>query len=208
MPTWSKVHEYHQWNPPPPPHPNRYVFSKEHYDIIEEMSLFHCTDLEIASALGISQSTLSQLKRTNEEVLKRITLGQAKGKRALRSVQFRVALQGNVNMLIFLGKVLLGQDPDNNISLNIHSHHPNPNNPDDLPELSKAAKLHLAELSQSIYHNAKTKQVKDIEAEVQVVTAEPTVEEAAAQSQSETETVLTPVSDPEPELEPDPEDEL
>lgn len=44
-----------------------------------------------------------------------IERGRAKGRRSLQAKQFEVAMKGNVSMLIWLGKQLLGQKDSVNI---------------------------------------------------------------------------------------------
>jgi DNA-binding Lrp family transcriptional regulator len=61
------------------------------------------TNAEIADLLGVSEATL---KRRAQVAL---SAGRAQLKLRLRKKQIAVALKGNVSMLIWLGKVYLGQ---------------------------------------------------------------------------------------------------
>ena len=62
-----------------------------------------CTNVEIASFYEVSESTI---RRNFGEILIK---GRECGKIRLRKKQFNIALQGNVKMLIWLGKQILGQ---------------------------------------------------------------------------------------------------
>lgn len=70
---------------------------------VEQLAKYGMTDREIADFLGIKEDTL----RYNfaEHLLK----GKIELKRTLRMTQIKVALSGNVTMLIWLGKNILGQ---------------------------------------------------------------------------------------------------
>ena len=70
---------------------------------VEQLAGFGCTDTEIASFFDISRTTL---ERNYEHYL---TKGREEGKIRLRQYQWSAAKKGNVAMLIWLGKQLLGQ---------------------------------------------------------------------------------------------------
>lgn len=71
--------------------------------LIERLAMIHCNKTEIAAAVGCSVDTLD---RNYAEL---IAKGMDKGKTTLRRMQFEAAQKGNVVMLIWLGKQLLGQ---------------------------------------------------------------------------------------------------
>ena len=77
------------------------------YDIpphkVQELAEFGCTNTEIAQFYGCSENTI---RRNYGEIL---TKGRASGKTRLRQLQWEVAKKGNVTMLIWLGKQVLGQ---------------------------------------------------------------------------------------------------
>ena len=77
------------------------------YDIdkskVEQLSSFGCTNREIASFFGCSESLL---KKSYSSFLEK---GRQKGKIRLRQLQWKVAEQGNVSMLFWLGKQILEQ---------------------------------------------------------------------------------------------------
>ena len=77
------------------------------YDIdteqVEKLASFGCTNIEIASFFGCTDSLL---RKSYSEFL---TKGRDKGKIRLRQMQWKAADKGNVTMLIWLGKQVLGQ---------------------------------------------------------------------------------------------------
>ena len=80
-------------------------------DKVEQLASFGCTNTEIASYFGCSESTI---RRSYNEY---ITKGRDKGKIRLRQLQFRAAEKGNVSMLIWLGKQVLGQTDKQEIEM-------------------------------------------------------------------------------------------
>lgn len=72
-------------------------------DQIYKLALMHCTMQEMADFFKVDVKTL----RTNYS--QELTKGKAEGKIRLRKKQFEVAEKGNVSMLIWLGKQVLGQ---------------------------------------------------------------------------------------------------
>ena len=77
------------------------------YDIdteqVEKLSGMGCTNIEIASFFGCDESLI---RKSYSEFL---TKGRQKGKIRLRQLQWKVAEQGNVSMLIWLGRNMLFQ---------------------------------------------------------------------------------------------------
>jgi hypothetical protein len=76
---------------------------------LEKLAILHCTDDEIASFLGITVRTLRRRKQ-NPAFAAVLENGRNKAKAMLRRLQFEKAQQGNVTMLIWLGKQILGQN--------------------------------------------------------------------------------------------------
>ena len=70
---------------------------------VEQLAGYGCTDTEIASFFDISRTTLERNYEHN------LTKGRESGKIRLRQLQWASAKKGNVAMLIWLGKQLLGQ---------------------------------------------------------------------------------------------------
>lgn len=79
-------------------------------ELVEKLAGIGCPNKEIASIVGCSVDTLD---RHFADV---ITKGRENGKTRLRKKQIEVALAGNVTMLIFLGKNMLGQSDKQEIS--------------------------------------------------------------------------------------------
>jgi len=71
--------------------------------LVEKLAGIGCPNKEIASIVGCSVDTLD---RHFADV---ITKGRENGKTRIRQKQIQMALGGNVAMLIFLGKNMLGQ---------------------------------------------------------------------------------------------------
>lgn len=71
--------------------------------VMERLAAICCTMAEIAAVTGLSVDTL---ERRFAEPIKR---GREIGKATLRREQYRLAMNGNPTMLIWLGKQLLGQ---------------------------------------------------------------------------------------------------
>ena len=80
--------------------PKKYKIDPEQ---VEKLSGLGCTNTEIASFFGCDESLI---RKSYSEFL---TKGREKGKIRLRQWQMRAAERGNVAMLIWLGKQMLGQ---------------------------------------------------------------------------------------------------
>ena len=70
---------------------------------VEQLAGMGCTDTEIASFFGCDRSLISK------SYSQYLTKGRDKGKIRLRKWQMKSAERGNVAMLIWLGKQMLGQ---------------------------------------------------------------------------------------------------
>lgn len=70
---------------------------------VSDLASLHCTNVEIAEMLGISEGTL------NYNFKDIIIKAKAEAKSHLRKAQWKSALDGNVTMQIWLGKNILGQ---------------------------------------------------------------------------------------------------
>ena len=80
--------------------PKKYNLDTEQ---VEKLASFGCTNTEIASFFDCSETTLT---RNYGGFL---TKGRNKGKIRLRQLQMQAAERGNVSMMIWLGKQMLGQ---------------------------------------------------------------------------------------------------
>lgn len=70
---------------------------------VEKLASLHCTVQEIADFFECSRDTIERRFRVQ------IQKGRASGKITLRRKQWQAAEKGNVSMLIWLGKNILGQ---------------------------------------------------------------------------------------------------
>ena len=77
---------------------------------IRELATIQCTDGEIAAVMRVSVDTIT---RTYAEMIKE---GREHGKSSLRRAQYKLALAGNAQMLIWLGRFYLGQKEEINFT--------------------------------------------------------------------------------------------
>lgn len=70
---------------------------------VEELASIDCSYAEMAAVLGCNESTLTR------RFAQAIENGRARGRSSLKRQQFKLATDGNPTMLIWLGKVRLGQ---------------------------------------------------------------------------------------------------
>jgi len=81
--------------------------TQKHYkldrDLIFKLATLHCTLKEIADVVGTSVTTLEKRYKAI------IDKGRSEGKKSLRRAQMEKALQGDVRMLIWMGKQYLDQ---------------------------------------------------------------------------------------------------
>lgn len=83
------------------------VLNQAGIDLIQALGRLQCTNEEIASCLGTTDSTL--LNAQNKEVfLGALEKGKAEGRMSLRRIQMKLA-ETSATMAIFLGKQILGQ---------------------------------------------------------------------------------------------------
>jgi hypothetical protein len=79
------------------------------YELAHKLARMSCTNEEISACLNVSASYFYDLLKRDPELSDMIQKGRAEGRASLRRVQWQKALEGNVTMLIWLGKQLLGQ---------------------------------------------------------------------------------------------------
>lgn len=70
---------------------------------VEALARIDCTTAEIASVIGCSPDTLER------RFAAAIEKGRNDGKASIRRMQYKAAMSGNPTMLIWLGKIQLGQ---------------------------------------------------------------------------------------------------
>lgn len=76
---------------------------------ITALAGLNCTLQEVAAFFGVSESTVEHRFTTEPDLRAAWEKGRASGKLSLRRKQTEMANAGNVTMLIWLGKQLLGQ---------------------------------------------------------------------------------------------------
>lgn len=83
------------------------VLNQAGIDLVQALGRLQCTNEEIASCLGTTDTTL--LNAQNKEVfLGALEKGKAEGRMSLRRIQMKLA-ETSATMAIFLGKQILGQ---------------------------------------------------------------------------------------------------
>ena len=83
--------------------------------LVKAMYSLMPTDLEVCSQLHCNPKTLRNLKKRKDFQLA-MSEGRGHGKLSLRRAQWKAAQDGNVTMMIFLGKAHLGQSDDGGAS--------------------------------------------------------------------------------------------
>jgi len=81
-------------------------------DQVEKLAGLGCTNIEIAAFFGCTESLIRKSYSEN------VTKGKENGKIRLRQWQMKSAQKGNVAMLIWLGKQMLGQSDKQEIQMN------------------------------------------------------------------------------------------
>ncbi|MDI6756426.1 MAG: hypothetical protein QME32_00220 [Endomicrobiia bacterium] len=76
---------------------------------LQALAQIQCTDAEMCAVLNISDYTLQAIQERDPSILEIIKKGRAEGRSSLRRKQFKAAMDGNITMLIWLGKQYLGQ---------------------------------------------------------------------------------------------------
>ena len=95
--------------------------AKKTYDLdeIEQLAENGCTVYEIAAICGFSEGYFHALKRQDPGIHEAIERGKANMHMSLRKKQIEVALDGNPQLLIHLGKTELGQNDKIELNQNI-----------------------------------------------------------------------------------------
>jgi hypothetical protein len=89
---------------------------------ITTLSALNCTKREVAAFFGVSESTVEHRFTSEPDLKAAWEKGCATGKLSLRRKQTELANAGNVTMLIWLGKQLLGQRDKTELSGEIEHH--------------------------------------------------------------------------------------
>ena len=80
-------------------------------ELLKKLAAINCSYAEMASVLDCTEKTLSS---RFYQVIKK---GRAQGTMSLKRKQYELAMDGNVGMLVWLGKNLLGQTDKHDISI-------------------------------------------------------------------------------------------
>ncbi len=78
--------------------------------LVEKLAMIHCTHEEIAAVVGCSTDTIAD--RFSDLIKK----ARGQGEASLRRRQYKAAEEGNITMLIWLGKQHLGQSDKREIT--------------------------------------------------------------------------------------------
>lgn len=76
---------------------------------VEKLAEIGCTDEEIGLVMGCSADTVARRRKNDPAFCGVLEKGRASRRESLRRVQTDAALDGNVTMMIWLGKQELGQ---------------------------------------------------------------------------------------------------
>jgi hypothetical protein len=95
--------------------PSKLALDDETLRKIENLAKIQCTEDEAAAILGVDQSTLSRFLHKHKKAMEVWMLGIRTGTASLRRMQFKAAEDGNVTMLIWLGKQFLGQKDQHHV---------------------------------------------------------------------------------------------
>jgi UV DNA damage repair endonuclease len=86
-------------------------------DIVEALARVGCTQEEIAHQVGVKPNHFCELKKQRPEIQEALDRGKADLHKSIRHAQVKAGVdEGNVPMLIHLGKAYLGQSEKLNIN--------------------------------------------------------------------------------------------
>lgn len=89
--------------------------------VIRHLAGIRCTQEEIATALDVSDTTLERFLKKHEQAREAYRAGVRTNTASLRRRQYEVAMAGNVQMLIFLGKNYLAQSDKYDVAANVNT---------------------------------------------------------------------------------------
>jgi cytidylate kinase len=90
-------------------HKGRPITTEYDPELIRALAAVGCTVYEIANQCGFSEQNFHDLKKKYPEIQEAIDQGKSELHKSLRKKQIDIAMEGNVAMLIHLGKTQLGQ---------------------------------------------------------------------------------------------------
>jgi len=92
---------------------SRQILKPTDEKLVRSLAKIHCTNYEIADIIGVDESTI---RKAYSAILIK---ARQEGKQKLRRLQWKAAESGNIVMLIWLGKQILGQADSMNIDSKI-----------------------------------------------------------------------------------------
>jgi hypothetical protein len=102
--------------------PKKLIYTIEE---VEKLCRLNCTDSELAAYYNVCRKTIEREKNINPAFKEAVQRGHDFGRLSLRRKQVELANDGNVTMLIWLGKQYLGQkdksEQEHSGSLEIHA---------------------------------------------------------------------------------------
>jgi hypothetical protein len=120
-------------------------------ETVERLGVIHCTQDELAAYFGVDRATISRRLKAEAALRKAFERGQVNGKVNLRRRQVEMANQGNIGMLIWLGKQLLGQQEAPATMINVNAT-ATTNVDTRTPEEIRA---HMVDMQRAIFEEAK-----------------------------------------------------
>jgi len=87
---------------------NKSSFKKKDLLIVEESASHGANQRQIADYLGVHESTLRRLLKSDRKLTEHVKKGKDRANQAIQGKMFEVAMKGNVSMLIFWAKARFG----------------------------------------------------------------------------------------------------
>ena len=100
----------------------RKTFTEEQWASVKYMAMIHCTGEEIAGVMQLDYDTLNKncKEKYGIPISEYIKQNNTNGKMSLRRAQWKAAENGNVTMMIWLGKQWLDQKDAHEVTLENH----------------------------------------------------------------------------------------
>lgn len=89
--------------------PHKLHADQETLKTVENLGKIQCTTKEASAVLKVTEKTFIEFLQREKKAADAFEFGKDNGKASLRRMQLKAAEAGNVTMLIWLGKQLLGQ---------------------------------------------------------------------------------------------------
>jgi hypothetical protein len=118
---------------------------------VEKLGVLHCTQDELATYFGCDRALITRRFQKQPELRAAYERGQVAGKVSIRRRQVELAQRGNVGMLIWLGKQLLGQIENPGTVVNVGAFAQV--NAD--PRSEEEIKAHMVDMQRAVFEEAK-----------------------------------------------------